>query len=231
MINYTGEQFIPGKTSKRIEQDFLARYVFAFPFAHNKYVLDLACGAGYGSKLLKERGCAKQVDGVDVSSDIIEYAKNNFSADGINFYLGNISDFGTNNTYDLITCFETIEHVNAHEHALKNLYRILKPGGVLLISTPNRLITSPYTIPGHKPEGSFHAREWTVDELLTEVVSAGFDAKKEEVYGNRQQWYFKNRYLRRIYKILFKPDIKYSPDFKKLHASPRFFILVARKPS
>src|SRR3989344_4495297 len=97
--SFTGEQFIPGKTSKRMEEDFLARYYFAFRFAKDKKILDIACGAGYGPYLLKNLGLAKSVDGVDIDPGIIDYAKTNFQAEGINFYPGDLISFGEDNSY------------------------------------------------------------------------------------------------------------------------------------
>ena len=61
-------------TLGKIEEDHLARYDFACKFVNRKKVLDIACGMGYGSKMLSKAG-ALCVDGVDISEEAIEYAK------------------------------------------------------------------------------------------------------------------------------------------------------------
>ncbi|MFH1769771.1 MAG: class I SAM-dependent methyltransferase, partial [Parcubacteria group bacterium] len=210
--------------------DFLARYEFASKFVKNKKVLDIACGAGYGTKILKQQGDAKSVDGVDVSVDVIKYAKENFSTKDVNFLIGDVITFGETDNYDVIVSVETIEHVNNYKSALKNLHRILKKAGTLLIGTPNRIIVAPHNASLHDPsQNPFHCREFSIQELKDDLRQAGFHVEDENVFGNRQQKFFKNKYLRRLYKIIRKPDIKSNPKFEKIYASPRFFIIVANK--
>jgi len=229
-LDFTGEQFVPGKTSKRMEEDFFARYEFSFKFVKDKRVLDIACGAGYGSYLLKKFGLAKSVDGVDIDSEIINYAKNHFQAEGINFSLGDLVSWGRGDGYDVITCFESIEHIDDYEGALKNLFNLTNNGGVVIITTPNRIITSPNCASlNDKPGNPFHFREFTVSELRSGMEQAGFYVGPSDIYGSRQQIYFKNKYLRRLYKILFKPDIKSKSDFQKLHSAPRYFMIIGHK--
>lgn len=227
-LNFTGEQFIPGKTSSRIADDHLSRYDFALQFVKNKKVLDIACGTGYGSHMLLEKGGAEEVDGIDISPDVIQYANDNYKVNGINFFADDLENNKINKKYDIITCFETIEHIKNHKKAINNLFGLLNDGGTLLISSPNRLITSPdLNSSAGKPKNPYHNREFTVDELTDELEKSGFEVLG--AYGQRQQRYFKNRYLRRIYKYIFKPDKKFSAKPAKLYAEPRYFLLMAKK--
>ena len=98
------------------------------------------------------------------------------------------------------------------------------------MSTPNRIITSYHSHSlEDKPENPYHFREFTVDELKRELILCGFVVHDDDVYGHRQQRYFKNRYLRRLYKMLFNPDVTFSPQIQRLYAQPRSFLVVARK--
>ena len=229
-IDFTGERFIPDQTSKRIADDHFSRYRFALQFVRSKFVLDVACGSGYGSALLKQEGRAMRVDGVDVDPDLVEYAKSHFQIDGVNFFVDDLANHHLRDTYDVIISFETIEHIDDYRKALHNLYGLLTAGGVLVISTPNRLITSPKLASfQEKPDNPFHVREFVLPELIGILRDARFTVDPGEVYGQRQQQYFGNKYLRRIYKILFQPDVRLSPEVRKLHAQPRYIIVVARK--
>lgn len=230
-IDFTGEQFIPGQTSQRIADDHFARYNFALQYIKDKLVLDIACGSGYGSKVLREGG-ARSVDGVDISPDLIDYAKSHFQIAGINFYLDSLNTYTPkqDQLYDVITSFETIEHIENFRDGLTHLYSLLKQNGILLISTPNRPISSPNCKSiNDKPSNPFHFREFTPTELIKELELSGFQVNANDLYGQRQQKYFKNKYLRRLYKLIFKPDIKNSPRISRLYAEPRYFLIVARK--
>lgn len=227
---FTGEYFIPEKSPKRIEEDHIERYRFATQFVNGKTVLDIACGVGYGSGILAEAG-ALRVDGVDISEDVINYAKCNYHMDNISFLIGDISEYKTNEPYDVITCFETIEHVEDYRRALSNLYSLLNNCGLLLISSPNRLITSPYAKSiNDKPSNQFHVREFTIEELGSALNDHGFLIDGSEIFGQRHQRHFANGYLRRIYKKLFNPDKRFNPVLTRVgKLMPRYFVIVARK--
>ena len=149
-INFTGEYFVPGQSSSRLEADHLARYQFASRFVGGKSVLDIACGVGYGSALLSEAG-ALRVDGVDINEDVIAHARGSYASEKTHFQCGDIYTFSSSSCYDIIVSFETIEHVDDYNKALANLSRLLCENGRLIISSPNRCITSP------------KARSWTTN--------------------------------------------------------------------
>lgn len=217
---FTGQQFIPGKASSRIEQDHFERYKFTSQFVKDKNVLDIACGVGYGSKILKEVGA--NVDGVDISEEAINYARTNYP--GINFLVSDAINYIPNKKYDVIVSHVTIEQIKDYRTALENFYNWLIPNGLLIISSPNRIITSPTSI-----THLFHAQEFTTKEFGDELERCGFAVVG--LYGQRFQRYFKNRYLTRIYKKLFKPDKTSSPMVSEFRSNlePRYFIIQARK--
>ena len=220
-------RFIPGQSSKRIEEDHFARYKFASQFVQGKEVLDIACGVGYGSKLLKDAG-AKNVDGVDLSDEAIDYAKIHYCTSGVNFFVASAESNLPDKKYGVIVSFVTIEQIPDFRAALRNFYNLLKPKGLLIISSPNRIVTSPdLKNISDKPINLIHAREFTGQELLKELELCGFVASGECMFGQRQRIFLANKYLRRLYKIIFNSDSKSSPAVESIKngRQPRYFII------
>mgnify|MGYP001794328824 CR=1 FL=1 len=110
-------------------------------------IADLACGTGYGSRLLATIGNAK-TEGVDLDPGAIDYAQRHYSGDGQSVF--HIADAChtplASNTFDLAASFETIEHIENATGLLAELHRVLKPGGQLVMSTPNRVGPTPYHV-------------------------------------------------------------------------------------
>lgn len=231
-LNFTGEYFIPGKSGERIEADHIERYRFASRFAAGKSILDIACGVGYSGPKFIEAG-ALSYNGVDINEKLIDYAKKYYGSDLISYSVGDITTFNNNKMYDLITCYETIEHVKNYEAAIQNLHSLLKPGGMLFISSPNRIVTSPNALTiNDKPSNEFHTQEFIPEELLSILNDNGFSAGKDNLYGQRQrEKVYRNRYYRKIIYTLFgNPDIKTSPEVTQVvDKIPRYFVIVATK--
>src|ERR1700678_3885280 len=141
-VSFTGEFLIPGLTGNWSEALHYARYRFASSYVAGKDILDIACGVGYGSAALAGAG-ARSVDGVDIRPQNIAHALRTYSAPNLRFLHGDITSYGDSRSYDLIVCFETIEHIPCCHAALRNCKRLLRSRGMLLISSPNRLLSSP----------------------------------------------------------------------------------------
>ena len=230
MTEFTGEFFLPGQTKKRIFDDHFGRYEFAAGFAKGKRVLDIACGSGYGSYLIASSGAAF-VQGVDISKEAIDSARRRFISDNLNYEQCDLLDFASSRPFDLIISFETIEHIHDFQRAIATYANLLADDGLLLISSPNRNITSPgaKTI-ADPPNNPFHVREFTTDELITELENGGLVVDRDKIYGQRLQIYFKNRTFLKIYKKIFQPhklSNKYPKKFQILQ--PRYFIILAKK--
>lgn len=227
-MEFTGEYFIPGKTEKRIEEDHISRYSFACRFVKNADVLDIACGVGYGSVPLL-RGGAESYTGVDINESSIEYARNTYANKKTKFIVGDIVTF-KDGLFDLITCFETIEHVPFYEEAIQNLFRLLKSNGTLIISSPNRVITSPNSRNlTDSPSNKFHTQEFIPKELEKILRKNGLVSIK--YFGQRQRIWIRNKKYVKYYNELFNPDNNLSSEVKPVRfLTPRYFILAAQKP-
>lgn len=104
-------------------------------------VLDIACGAGYGSRQIAERFPHLQVVGADYDQAAVDFAESKYARDNLRYVRGDVvlwEDTVGRDTFDCIISFDTIEHVEHREVMMQNLVEHLEPGGVLLLSTPVR---------------------------------------------------------------------------------------------
>lgn len=122
------------------KQFHLDRYRFASAFIEDKDVLDIACGTGYGSNEMLALGRPGSITGVDIDSGAVNYANNTYSNGGkIEFKQGSILDIPfEDNSFDVLISFETLEHVEDEKAQFSEIKRVLKPGGLYILSTPNQ---------------------------------------------------------------------------------------------
>jgi len=142
VIKLTGERVIPElmKPTNGMLLEHIARYYFAIPYAKGR-VLDISCGVGYGSHMIA-KSCKKDVThvvGVDVDEDAIKYAESIYNHPCITYQTADAMDpllpqkLGL---FDTIFSFETIEHLANDMQFMDNIYAMLLPGGILVLSTP-----------------------------------------------------------------------------------------------
>jgi ubiquinone/menaquinone biosynthesis C-methylase UbiE len=175
-IDYTGERlerFVTGDST--IEH--LHRYSSVLNIVQNQTVLDIACGEGYGSNLMASY--AKQVIGVDISTETISEAKSRYNKINLTYKEGEVDKIPLPDHYvDVIICFETIEHHLKHKEMLAEFIRVLKPDGMLIMSTPDKSITDTW---------KNHFNKYHVKELYTPE----FKALVQEYFMNVR--YYKQR--------------------------------------
>ena len=224
---FTGEFFIPGESSQRLEADHFARYHYASRFVSGKAVLDIACGVGYGAQLARAAG-AKEVVGVDVSEEALRIARDDYVSDGVTFERGDVTTYGDDDAFDVVISFETIEHVDDPFAALRNIRRLLRTDGTLFVSSPNRPITSPKAKDlRDKPANAFHVHEFTPRELRCALVESGFAVDKE-VFGQRLQPRLP-RLASRAWNKILRPAERARPTVQLVRRAftARYFLLVA----
>lgn len=126
-------------------------------------VLDIACGTGFGTDILSQH-TSELVVGGDISEQAIKYCQQEWKRPNIVFKVLDGTALAFPDQYfDRIVSFETIEHTTKYQQMLAEFYRVLKPGGLLILSTPNAAITSSDGVIGNP----FHTQEFHYGELKT----------------------------------------------------------------
>lgn len=137
-----------------LHQRLLKPYVLVAEHVNGE-VLEVGCGEGRGLKLLSAK--AGKLTAVDRIGKTLARLQERFPA--VQFLCMNIPPLTGihDNTFDFIVSFQVIEHIQYDELFLKEIHRVLKPGGMAWITTPNRLMTL--------TRNPWHIREYTGPEL------------------------------------------------------------------
>lgn len=156
-VGGTPERFVPELMSgDLIEPEHVVRYWWAAGHATDRYVLDAGCGLGYGSAILAAGG-AKRVAGVDLAPDVIEAAASTMPST-VELTVGDVHELPFQDaTFDLVVCFEVLEHVGDGDGVLDELARVANDGALVVVSSPNR--------DAYVPGNPHHRREYGPDEL------------------------------------------------------------------
>ncbi len=135
--SFTGERAMPlaKDMDNAIMQEHWARYNHVLRLCTGKKVLDVACGSGYGSDLLAQS--AKSVTGGDISHEAISYCKAHYHRPNLSFGVMDIRKLPfSDNSFDIVVSFETLEHILEGDLFLKEICRVLTDKGSLAVSTP-----------------------------------------------------------------------------------------------
>jgi hypothetical protein len=134
-LELAGEHYI-GAAAEEVRHEHYHRYFFALQFCDKKEVLDVGSGEGYGSALLGM--VAQQVFGVDPSPEAVARASRNYRIARVSFTVGDYAAIPLPDaSVDVVLSFETLKGVANPEKFFCEVKRILRPDGLLLISTPN----------------------------------------------------------------------------------------------
>lgn len=156
----------------------IARYAFVKSLCSGKRILDIACGEGYGSRLMIDWG-AEAVEGVDISSEAVAHARKAFGGEKVNFTqhaAESVDALFEPQSFDLIVSFETVEHVEDPAAFLNAIKRLVKPGGMIVVSCPNDWWYFPEVDRGNP----FHRRKYHLEE---------FQALTQGELGEASAWY------------------------------------------
>jgi GT2 family glycosyltransferase len=175
-MDFTGERFVP-EVEGDIKLEHVHRYLAVRHLARGKRVLDIACGEGYGSKILSAE--AVSVVGVDVDEASVIHAAATYTDANIKFLHGDIVAIPlADASVDLVVSFETLEHLTDHRMMMREIKRVLAQGGVLVVSSPDKREYS--DLPNYK--NPYHLRELYLSEFVSLL---GEHFAHHALYGQR----------------------------------------------
>lgn len=165
----TGERTVPGIPEENYWfRRHEAAYLFAVPFVDDRHVLEVGCGEGYGTSLLARH--ARNILGIDY--DALTAAHAAAAYPGARFVRANLAALPVpSESVDAVVTLQVIEHVWNHGEFVHECHRVLRPGGLLFVTTPNRLTFSPGL---DQPVNPFHTKEFTARELCELLTGNGF---------------------------------------------------------
>ena len=157
----TSQHYNPLGKSDYLSIQHLERYRFAISrLQPRQRLLDIACGAGYGTAILLKHDC--NVIGADYDEQAISAAQTKYRHG--NFVIADALHVPfKDESFDAVVSFETIEHVHDGHNFLSEVFRVLKPGGTFIGSTPNILYTAhpPYHVKEYGPEEFYRlVQDW-----------------------------------------------------------------------
>lgn len=165
--NWTGERLETFLYNKNTI-DHLHRYSIVNNYIKDKVVLDIACGDGYGSSLMSDT--AKSVTGVDIDAATVAAASKKYIKPNLVFKEGSADLMPIeSSSIDVVVSFETIEHHDKHEEMMAEIKRVLKPEGLLIISSPDKLTYSDK----RNYNNPYHVKELYKEEFV-KLVSNSF---------------------------------------------------------
>jgi ubiquinone/menaquinone biosynthesis C-methylase UbiE len=159
------------------------RYNEALRFVNGAdIILDIACGTGFGSDILAQHTKGLVIGG-DIADDAIRECAASWKRDNLKFEVLDGTKLPYHENYfDKIVSFETIEHTTKYKEMLQEFCRVLKPGGIAFISTPNFPINSPTG----KVLNPYHTQEFTYGELKS-ILSGIF--REVKITGQKYSRY------------------------------------------
>ncbi|MFQ3661411.1 MAG: class I SAM-dependent methyltransferase [Chloroflexaceae bacterium] len=196
----------------------LARYHAVKPYICGD-ILDVGCGRGYGFDVLQSLDGTRT--GLDISLQFLREAQRKYASVSLVQATGELLPFRSR-SFDTIIAFEVIEHLDDDVAFLNELKRLIRPGGVIALSTPNRIVSSG----GNKqPLNPFHVREYTAEEFrsllrasFSDVILTGqHEIRKVGSSRNRLvdsipiQWkYLLPSHIQGVISVLIRPPLQIS---------------------
>ena len=203
--DFKGERINPFFTNDVTFANHIMRYEFARNVLSQKggglqSVLDLACGAGYGTRYLSENLSSIKYHGRDISPESIDFANENYSRDNCTFRIEDLRDLSTDELFDAIISFETLEHIDFVESYFDGICRRLADGGTFVLSVPDKRSNIDA---GYKNE--FHPNEMYIEDLIFYL---------ERYFSEFKIYVQKQRKISELRRVVGKMLSKYTPRIK-----------------
>lgn len=203
--DFKGERINPFATNDETFANHLMRYKFACDMltsagARPLKILDVACGAGYGTAFMAHRLPDAQVEGRDISEDSIEFARRNYAQYGCRFDIEDLRHAPSHEEFDCIVSFETLEHIDFPEQYFDSISSRLADGGRLVLSVPDKRsnIDAGYL-------NEYHLNEMYLEHLIAYLGRYFSDF---QVYVQRQ------RKISKFRRVIGRFMSNWMPDFK-----------------
>jgi SAM-dependent methyltransferase len=169
VLTLTGERTIPDVD---IENYWFRRHQVVYqrlaPRCAGREVLEAGCGEGYGADLIA--GVARRVVAVDYDDAAVAHVRSRYPR--VEVMQANLAELPLPDaSVDVVVNFQVIEHLWDQAQFVAECARVLRPSGILMVSTPNRITFSPGR---DTPINPFHTRELNADELTELLVDRGF---------------------------------------------------------
>jgi SAM-dependent methyltransferase len=169
VLTLTGERTIPDLD---IENYWFRRHQVVYqrlaPLCAGREVLEAGCGEGYGADLIA--GVARRVVAVDYDPAAVAHVRGRYPK--VEVMQANLAELPLPDaSVDVVVNFQVIEHLWDQAQFVAECARVLRPSGLLMVSTPNRITFSPGR---DTPINPFHTRELNADELRDLLVDGGF---------------------------------------------------------
>lgn len=174
-----------------IHQRLLKAYIAAQPWISGK-LLEVGCGEGRGVEILLPH--ATGYLGIDKIQEVIDMLHEKHP--GVDFKQAVIPPFKgiEDNSFDTVVSFQVIEHIENDRLFLEEIYRVLKPGGKAIISTPN--------INHTLSRNPWHVREYTPQQLIDLSASIFDEVEAKGVGGNEKVWAYHEANRKSVQKIM-----------------------------
>ncbi|VBA37107.1 putative S-adenosylmethionine-dependent methyltransferase [Mycobacterium innocens] len=169
VLTLTGERTIPDLD---VENYWFRRHEVVYqrlaPRCAGRDVLEAGCGEGYGADLIAE--VARRVVAIDYDETAVAHVRSRYPR--VDVMQANLAELPLPDaSVDVVINFQVIEHLWDQGGFVRECARVLRPSGLLMVSTPNRITFSPGR---DTPINPFHTRELNPDELIELLVDAGF---------------------------------------------------------
>jgi len=163
LIDWTGERCVPWTDDIQLVYEHVHRYYFAATLVAGRRVVDLGSGEGYGTAILATR--ASEAVGIDLDADTVEHSRLNYQRPNLSFVQGSMLDLEAlpAKSFDVVTCFEALVHVDDHQRLLEVVDNLLRADGVFIVSAPDREV---YTDVLHQ-DNPYHVHELNKDEFVS----------------------------------------------------------------